>query len=185
MKLYTSEEEQARSVVNRGDETFLNKASDLIGVLIFDLARQGNIEYLVEEVIDKYVNMDFREMRKHFYVTYKVLQETMRMLKNVSEVSKLHLLRFNTETRSNMVTSIAAESHCGVCRGILTEESQALLFNCGHLFHMDCTVCQDDNDYCAECISKNYVSAMIDEPQLNLNQFLRDRALKLRSNRQE
>lgn len=48
MKLYTTEEEQSRSVVNRGDETFLNKASDLIGILILDLARQGNIDYLVD-----------------------------------------------------------------------------------------------------------------------------------------
>jgi hypothetical protein len=88
MKIYTMEEEQARSVVNKGDETFLNKVSDLIGVLILDLAKQGNVDYLVDEVIDKYVGMDFREMRKHFYRTYKVLQGTLTMLKNVSEISK-------------------------------------------------------------------------------------------------
>lgn len=99
----------------------MNKASDLIGVLILDLAQQGNIEYLVDGVINKYVNMDFREMRKHFYRTYRVLQETVRILKNTSEVSKRHLLRFNLVTRTKMISSIPAASHCSLCGGILTD----------------------------------------------------------------
>jgi hypothetical protein len=51
----------------------MNKISDLIGVLVLDLAKQGNIDFLIEEVINKYVEMHFREMKKYFHNTYKII----------------------------------------------------------------------------------------------------------------
>lgn len=85
-------------------------------------------------------------------------------MKNVSEVSKTYLIDFNLNTRANMIKSVHSDFHCGLCKSVLTEDSQLLLFNCGHIYHMDCSISQEESDYCEECVCGNPIEAMINDP---------------------
>lgn len=85
------------------------------------------------------------------------------------------------DTRKGMIKSIAAEARCGLCNGVLTDEAEGLLFTCGHIFHMGCTISQDESDYCGQCVFVNPIGAMVEEPELNLNQYLKDRAYRLQN----
>lgn len=59
-------------------------------------------------------------------------------------------------------------------------DNQSLLFNCGHIFHMECTISQDDSDYCGQCVFVNPIGVMVEEPDLNLSDYLRERTARLK-----
>ena len=79
--------------------------------------------------------------------------------------------------------SIHSEGICSICESDFSSSGkyneEALLFNCGHLFHKNC-IEEDENgqDYCWECIFKDQIKAMIDHVEISLVQTIKKYCMK-------
>lgn len=141
-KIYFIEEQEVQAT-RSDDLLLLDKLTQFLGMIIMDLAREGHIDFLIDEVLGRYKSMSLREMKQHIKDVYSGMLSSRTVIENILYISRQHLLELNYYTRSFVAKSTGASGVCSLCEISIVDDETALLFSCGHIYHLECAESQD------------------------------------------
>lgn len=85
-------------------------------MVIMDLAREGHIDFLIDDVLGKYKTMSLREMKKHIKDIYSCMLSSRTVIENILEINRDYLLDLNVFTRTSVSKSNGALGSCALCQ---------------------------------------------------------------------
>lgn len=143
-------------------------------------------EWLQEE------RMDLLEfillMKRHLATGFEQMFIRIAILERMAVMEKKILLKEIHEALQQLEFCISSEAYCFVCDRSFEEDYsrvEALLFNCGHLYHKGCIEQVNDQDFCFCCVSKNQYQSMIENESLFLVELLKKFREKRRAKKGE
>ena len=155
-----------------------------LGKIIVECFEKGYLSFFVKWM-RRETRIGIHSIRKHLVEGYRKVTSQATLLQNMSVIDENVLVRNIREMLDLLELSVYCEDVCPICTMNFHQSDEALLFNCGHLFHKSC-IEEDDNgeDFCWECVHADQIKAMVDYPDVSLVTVLRKYSQKKAGGRQ-